>query len=202
MQDILLEPYGGEVLHLGVGATTTLTALLGVGTLIAFAIAARELARGTDPYRLAGLGALVGVIAFATVIFAAPFASPLMFRIGATLIGFRRRSIRHRNADRRHGARGEWKQRPCARRMGRRAGLRHRARDGNRWRHPRCRLRLAARGALGPALTEPSVGYCAVYNIEILLLVVTLAAVGPLVRPASEVRMRPRSSFGLAEFPG
>ena len=32
MQDILLEPYGGEILHLSVAATTALTALLAGGT--------------------------------------------------------------------------------------------------------------------------------------------------------------------------
>ncbi len=53
MQDILLEPYGGEILHLSVGATTALTALLAGGALVAFALAARLLARGADPYRLA-----------------------------------------------------------------------------------------------------------------------------------------------------
>jgi BCD family chlorophyll transporter-like MFS transporter len=202
MQDILLEPYGGEVLHLGVGATTTLTALLGVGTLIAFAIAARELARGTDPYRLAGLGALAGVIAFATVIFAAPFASPLMFRIGATLIGFggglfaigmltgAMALAENGNSGLALGAWGAVQASATGLAMASGGAIRDVVSS------------LAARGTLGSALTEPSVGYCAVYNIEILLLVVTLAAVGPLVRPASEVRMRQRSTFGLAEFPG
>ena len=41
MQDILLEPYGGEILKLSVGATTTLTALLAAGTLAALTLAAR-----------------------------------------------------------------------------------------------------------------------------------------------------------------
>ncbi|MEO1283217.1 MAG: MFS transporter, partial [Pseudomonadota bacterium] len=39
MQDILLEPYGGHILKLGVGDTTQLTALLAIGSLISFAIA-------------------------------------------------------------------------------------------------------------------------------------------------------------------
>jgi BCD family chlorophyll transporter-like MFS transporter len=41
---------------------------------------------------------------------------------------------------------------------------------------------LAARGALGPALSDPSVGYSVVYHIEIYLLFATLIALGPLVR--------------------
>ncbi len=46
MQDILLEPYGGHVLGLPVGATTAMTALLAVGGLVGFGTAARLLGRG------------------------------------------------------------------------------------------------------------------------------------------------------------
>ena len=46
MQDILLEPYGGQVLHLPVGATTAFTALLAVGGLVGFGIAAKLLGAG------------------------------------------------------------------------------------------------------------------------------------------------------------
>ena len=38
MQDVLLEPYGGQVLHLSVGATTGLTAILALGGLAGFVI--------------------------------------------------------------------------------------------------------------------------------------------------------------------
>src|SRR5262249_52490334 len=71
MQDILLEPYGGQVLHLNVGATTALTAIMAMGTLFAFALAARALTRGVDPSRLAAYGATLGLGAFAAVILAA-----------------------------------------------------------------------------------------------------------------------------------
>ncbi|MEO0815013.1 MAG: BCD family MFS transporter, partial [Myxococcota bacterium] len=49
MQDILLEPYGGDVLGLSVGATTALTALWAIGTLGGFGWAARALGQGKDP---------------------------------------------------------------------------------------------------------------------------------------------------------
>jgi BCD family chlorophyll transporter-like MFS transporter len=88
MQDILLEPYGGEVLGLSVSATTVLTALFAAGGLAAFALAARLLGRGADGYRLAALGSLVGVVAFSFVIFAEPLDSALLFRVGTVLIGF------------------------------------------------------------------------------------------------------------------
>jgi BCD family chlorophyll transporter-like MFS transporter len=61
---------------------------------------------------------------------------------------------------------------------------------------------LAAQGALGPALTGPAVGYGVVYHLEIVLLFATLAAIGPLVRPAGETRPQPSTRFGLAELPG
>ena len=64
MQDILLEPYGGQILHLPVGTTTLLSALLAAGGLSGFGLAARWLGRGSDPYRLAALGAIVGLVAW------------------------------------------------------------------------------------------------------------------------------------------
>jgi BCD family chlorophyll transporter-like MFS transporter len=88
MQDILLEPYGAQILGLTVGATTALTALLAGGSLFGFAFAAQALNRGADPHRLAALGALVGLAAFSAVIFSAPLESVLLFRTGTALIGF------------------------------------------------------------------------------------------------------------------
>ena len=75
MQDILLEPYGAEILKLSVGQTTALTAFFALGTLAGFGLAARTLGRNADPYRIAGFGAVAGVFAFSAVIFAAPLGS-------------------------------------------------------------------------------------------------------------------------------
>ncbi|MGB5834751.1 MAG: MFS transporter, partial [Thiohalocapsa sp.] len=86
MQEILLEPYGGQVLDLTVAQTTRLTAIWAFGSLAAFALAARLLSRGSDPYKLAVYGALVGVVAFTAVIIADPLGSSLIFRLGAMLI--------------------------------------------------------------------------------------------------------------------
>jgi BCD family chlorophyll transporter-like MFS transporter len=88
MEDVLLEPYGGQVLGLTVGDTTRLTATLAVGGLLGFALASRVLSRGFDPFRMAGFGALVGIPAFAAVIMAGPMASALLFGAGTLLIGF------------------------------------------------------------------------------------------------------------------
>jgi BCD family chlorophyll transporter-like MFS transporter len=88
MEDVLLEPYGGQVLHLTVGDTTKLTATLAMGGLFGFGLASRVLSRGFDPFRMATYGALVGVPAFAAVIMAAPMQMWTLFAVGTLLIGF------------------------------------------------------------------------------------------------------------------
>jgi MFS transporter, BCD family, chlorophyll transporter len=202
MQDILLEPYGGEVLHLSVGATTALTAMVASGTLVAFAVASRVLQRGMDPYRLAGWGALAGVVAFSAVIFSAPFESPLLFRIGTTIIGFggglfavgmMTGAMALAEASYSGLALGAWGA-VQASAVGLAIASGGAIRD--------VVSGFANHGSLGPAMMGPSVGYGAVYYIEILMLFLTLALVGPLVRPASENRRKKKSNFGLAEFPG
>ena len=87
MEDVLLEPYGGQVLHLPVAATTVLTAALAVGGLFGFWLASRILGRGYDPFRMACWGAAVGMPAFACVIMAAPAGSAVLFGVGTLCIG-------------------------------------------------------------------------------------------------------------------
>ena len=88
MEDILLEPYGGEVLHLSVGATTALTATLALGGLVGFALASNILSKGFDPFKMASIGALFGIPAFLCVIISAPLESSLIFAFGIFSIGF------------------------------------------------------------------------------------------------------------------
>jgi len=87
MADILLEPYGGQVLGLGVGATTKLTAIFAGGSLVGFTLASQILSRGGDPLRMACLGAMLGLPAFAMVIAAAPLQAAQLFSVGVLLIG-------------------------------------------------------------------------------------------------------------------
>jgi BCD family chlorophyll transporter-like MFS transporter len=189
MQDVVLEPYGGAVLKLPVGATSLLTAMLAAGALCAFAFAARRLSRASDPHRLAALGAVVGVVAFAAVIFSAPLESALLFRIGALLIGFggglfavATLTIAMEMANAKAGAEscpttglvlGAWGavQACCG---GLAIGLGGALRDGF--------ALLAEHGMLGTAMSGPSTSYSVVYHIEIALLFATLVAIGPLVR--------------------
>lgn len=88
MADILLEPYGGQVLALGVGATTKLTAVFAGGSLIGFTLASRILSRGGDPFRMAVAGVMVGIPALVIVIASAPLHAAGLFACGVMLIGF------------------------------------------------------------------------------------------------------------------
>ena len=58
MVDILLEPFGGQVLHLPVAATTKLTALLALGGLLGFGLASRALGAAPIPIAWPGTGPL------------------------------------------------------------------------------------------------------------------------------------------------
>ena len=202
MQDILLEPYGAEILHLTVGETTALTALFAAGTLTGFALSARRLGKGADPYRVAAIGALVGLVAFSAVIFSAPLLSPLLFRIGTTLIGFGGGlfavgTLTAAMALAQNGesglALGTWGavQATAAGAAVAGGGV---IRDAI--------SALAGDGHLGVALANPATGYSIVYHIEIALLFATLAVIGPLVRSRHAVVPQPELQFGIAEFPG
>ena len=201
MQDVLLEPYGGQILRMSVGATTSLTALWAAGTLAGFGIAARQLARGADMHRLAGYGAVAGIAAFMAVIFAAPFGSEALLCIGVAGIGlggglFSVGTLIAAMALSEHGqsglALGAWGavQATCAGLAIAVGGL---VRDGV--------SQLAMQGALGPALAVPVTGYGLVYMIEIVLLFATLVAIGPLARRSGNTAPVTRMPFGLTEFP-
>jgi len=200
MQDILLEPYGGEVLGLSVSATTALTSILAGSTLLAFALAAGMLRRGIDAHRLAAYGALVGLFAFAIVSLVAGLKSPGLFRAGVAMIGFGGglfvvgTLIACMNLARNGGsglALGAWGA-VQATAAGVAMALGGALRDGI--------SSLAESGALGSALAHQATGYCAVYQIEILFLFATLAVIGPLASHSGQP-MDEKSSIGLAELP-
>ncbi|MEM7569928.1 MAG: PucC family protein [Pseudomonadota bacterium] len=89
MADVVLEPYGGQVLGLSVAATTRLTATFAIGGLVGFALASRILSRPTTPpMRLAVTGLGVGIPAFGLIIAAGPAASVPLFLAGTFFIGF------------------------------------------------------------------------------------------------------------------
>ena len=190
MQDVLLEPYGGQVLGMAVGATTALTALWAVGTLVGFAFAARTLSAGGDPHRLAGNGGVFGIAAFLMIIFAAPAGSIALLCTGATVMGLggglfsvgTLTAAMSLSSDGRAGlALGAWGavQASCAGSAIAVGGI---VRD----------VIAAREGAIG--------GYAGVFLTEILLLVALLIAIGPLVGRGARIA-RLSAPFGLSEFP-
>jgi MFS transporter, BCD family, chlorophyll transporter len=209
MQDIILEPYGGQVLGLSVGQTTWLTAIMAAGALVAFGWAARQLLRGACPRRLAAQGLLVGLAAFSLVVFAEPLGSPMTFRVGVALIGFggglfsvgTLSAAMSLDSGGLHGmVIGAWGA-VVATAAGLSVALGGALRDGID--------HLATRGALGEALALPATGYAFVYHLELALLFATLAVLGPLAtrrrapaQPASAADAAEPRRFGLADFPG
>lgn len=202
MQDVLLEPYGGEILGLSVSATTLLTAAWAGGALVGFAMAARWLARNIEPYRMCARGILTGLVAFVAVIFSAPMGSPLLFYIGATLIGFggglfgvatltAAMTMKTTGTAGRGLALGAW---GAAQATG--AGLSiflgGTIRD--------LVNHAAGNGMLSEALATPSTGYSVVYHTEIGLLFLTLVVLGPLVRVRA-MTDGASAKMNLADFP-
>jgi len=205
MQDVLLEPYGGEVLGLSVAATTVLTAIWAAGALAGFVLAGRALLKGANTYRMAGTGLLVGIMAFATVIFAAPMQSPVLFFAGAGLIGlggglFAVSTLTAamglaREGGSGHGlALGAWGA-AQATAAGLSIAIGGALRDMVN--------HVALSGAWGEALATNATGYSLVYHAEIALLFLTLVVLGPLVRftPRGSISQSEGGRIGLAEFP-
>ncbi len=202
MQDILLEPYGGKILHLPVAATTAMTAMLAVGGGIGLVLAARWLTRGADAHRVAAIGAVIGVIAFAAVILSAPMEAAALFALGVTLIGLGAGMFAHgtltatmslAQPQDRGLALGAWGA-AQATAAGVAIGLSGAINDLS--------AAIAASGALGEALVSPATGYAIVYAIEIVLLLATVVAIGPLVRSPRATQDGLTDSFNLLSSNG
>lgn len=178
--------------------TTAFTAMLALGGGAGLTLAARRLSRGADAHRVAGLGALVGIGAFACVIFSAPFGAAPLFGLGVVLIGFGGGLFAHgtltasmalAKPEDRGLALGAWGA-SQATAAGLAIGFSGVVND--------LVSSLAVRGAFGEALADPVTGYGFVYAIEIVLLFATLVAIGPLVRSHGDVRRGEPSGFAAA----
>jgi MFS transporter, BCD family, chlorophyll transporter len=177
MQDVLLEPYGGEILRLTVSSTTYLTATLAIGGLIGFGAASRILSRGGDAFRMSTVGALLGVAAFIAIIASAPLSLPFLFKSGVFFLGLGGGLFSHGTLT---------------------ATMNHAPKE-------QVGLALGAWGAvqataggigigLGGVIRDvfvalpffktygAAIGYNAVYAIEVALLIATLIALVPLTR--------------------
>jgi BCD family chlorophyll transporter-like MFS transporter len=210
MQDIVLEPYAAEILLLDVGMTSALTALSSGGALLAFMVSARWLSGGLHACRLASLGVLLGLPAFAMVIFSGPLEAAWLFRCGVGLIGFSGGLFSvgmlvtamgmaqdgNRLSELGGLVIGTWGA-VQATSAGAAMALGGALRDGVSV--------LAMSGAMGEALVTPITAYSFVYHLEIYLLFVVLVALGPMLRSsrlaARAASSNPPTPFGLAQLP-
>jgi BCD family chlorophyll transporter-like MFS transporter len=179
MEDVLLEPYGGEILNWSVSGTTLLSANLAMGGLLGFAWASRILGRGGDPYRMSGGGAWLGLPAFAAIILAAPLASAELFVLGVFLVGLGAGLFAH-------GTLTATMQQALPGQVGLAMGA---------WgavQSTAAGVGVALGGIIRDAvalISTPVLGYTSVYALEMLLLLLTLWAMGPLMRRPATSRV-------------
>ncbi|MFM1880858.1 MAG: hypothetical protein RLZZ344_1092 [Pseudomonadota bacterium] len=185
MEDVLLEPYGGEILGMTVAETTFLTATLALGSLVGFGLAARQLGRGGDPIRMAAYGVLIGIPAFLVVIVAAPLQSTYGFSAGVLLIGLGAGLFGHGTLTATMGL-------ACPGQSGLALGA---------W----GAVQATAAGlgiALGGILrdiagwfTNQAQSYVFVYSLEVVLLLLTVWVMSPLLR----IPLTRQSRFGMVD---
>jgi len=182
MQDVLLEPYGGQILNLTVAATTKLTATMAIGGLLGFGLASRVLSRGADPFRMASIGAAIGIPAFIAVVFSAGLQAPLLFAAGVWGIGFGGGLFAHGTLtatmqlapkDQVGLAMGAWGA-VQATAAGTAVAIGGVLRD--------VVAALGSRDLLPHALSSAASSYQFVYSIEVMLLLATLVVMAPLIR--------------------
>ncbi len=226
MQDILLEPYAGHALGLGVGATTLLTGILVTGMLGGFSVAAKLMAaktvatsastgsepefskpeskrQGTDPSRIAAYGATLGAFAFSAIILAAPFGSVPMIQTGTFVIGM---------------GSGMFSVGMLATEMARQQNTVYAGMALGAWGAVQATAagvaialggsfrdlvsQLATHNIFGQTLNSINTGYQAVYLIEIVLLFITLVILGPIVGRLDRTHAdQTRHRVGLSVFP-
>ena len=205
MQDVLLEPYGAEILGLSVSNTTWLTACNAMGALVGFILAGRWLSKGQDMFRMAARGLLVGVSAFLAVIFAAPLGSVVLFYAGAVCIGLgaglfavstltAAMALPEQGTAGRGLVLGAWgAAQATAAGLSIAVGGALRDTVGG----------YAMAGDLGAVFVSPAFGYSFVYQIEIVALFATMIALGPLVRvmPHTQKSKSSEARMGIVEFP-
>jgi MFS transporter, BCD family, chlorophyll transporter len=182
MADVLLEPFGGQVLGMSVSSTTLLTALFAGGGLIGFALASHLLGRGGDPIQWTRNAAVLGIPAFIAVLVAGPLDLLPLFLVGNVLIGVGAAIFSHSTLtatmnrapkDQIGLALGSWGA-VQATAAGLAIALSGAVRDGFQFVFG---SRISV-GGMDPVAT----GYLAVFGLEIVFLLVTLAATLPLLR--------------------
>jgi BCD family chlorophyll transporter-like MFS transporter len=193
MADVLLEPFGGQVLGMSVAGTTRLTALFALGGLTGFAAASVILGRRSSrAHRLTLESAILGIPAFLFIILSGPLGDhPLlsglswgmtMFLAGNFLVGFGAALFAHATLtatmnlaprDQAGLALGAWGA-VQATAVGIAVAMSGALRDI-------LNIALEPRGGLF-GFDPIASGYVAVFSLEIVFLFVTIVTVIPMLR--------------------
>ena len=205
MQDVLLEPYGGQILGLSVAETTNLTGVWALGALLGLALAANNSKKTVSSVSNAMTALLIGIVGFSAIIFSSPMQFPFLYFLGTLFIGFGTglfsvslliiaMALSSKTNLGSGFILGSW---GAAQAIGAGLGIA----VGGILRDVVNKIALS--GYLGSTFENNSIGYIFVYHLEILLIFITLIALGMLSQEINKRKIKDHAqkSFGLTEIP-
>lgn len=205
MQDVLLEPYGGQILGLSVSETTNLTGVWALGALLGLALAANNSKKTVSSVSNAMTALLIGIVGFSAIIFSSPMQFPFLYFLGTLFIGFGTglfsvslliiaMALSSKTNLGSGFILGSW---GAAQAIGAGLGIA----VGGILRDVVNKIALS--GYLGATFENNSIGYIFVYHLEILFIFITLIALGMLSQEINKRKIKDhdQKSFGLTEMP-
>ncbi len=205
MQDVLLEPYGGQILGLSVAETTNLTGVWALGALLGLALAANNSKKTVSSVSNAMTALLIGIVGFSAIIFSSPMQFPFLYFLGTLFIGFGTglfsvslliiaMALSSKTNLGSGFILGSW---GAAQAIGAGLGIA----VGGILRDVVNNIALS--GYLGSTFENNSIGYIFVYHLEILFIFITLIALGMLSQEINKRKIKDHTqkSFGLTEIP-
>ena len=205
MQDVLLEPYGGQILGLSVSETTNLTGLWALGALLGLALAANNSKKTVSSVSNAMTALLIGIVGFSAIIFSSPMQFPFLYFLGTLFIGFGTglfsvslliiaMALSSKTNLGSGFILGSW---GAAQAIGAGLGIA----VGGILRDVVNKIALS--GYLGSTFENNSIGYIFVYHLEILFIFITLIVLGMLSQEINKRKIKDHAqkSFGLTEIP-
>ena len=205
MQDVLLEPYGGQILGLSVSETTNLTGVWALGALLGLALAANNSKKTVSSVSNAMTALLIGIVGFSAIIFSSPMQFPFLYFLGTLFIGFGTglfsvslliiaMALSSKTNLGSGFILGSW---GAAQAIGAGLGIA----VGGILRDVVNKIALS--GYLGSTFENNSIGYIFVYHLEILFIFITLIVLGMLSQQINKslIKDHDQKSFGLTEIP-
>ena len=205
MQDVLLEPYGGQILGLSVSETTNLTGVWALGALLGLALAANNSKKTVSSVSNAMTALLIGIVGFSAIIFSSPMQFPFLYFLGTLFIGFGTglfsvslliiaMALSSKTNLGSGFILGSW---GAAQAIGAGLGIA----VGGILRDVVNKIALS--GYLGSTFENNSIGYIFVYHLEILFIFITLIVLGMLSKEINKRKIKDHAqkSFGLSEIP-